>query len=74
MRVADKELSILTGPLYSCLNDLAVTGGQTDIQCLMAQLQLVGQQLEVIEQYFFQKFFFQNQKKMLPIFFSKIQK
>ena len=47
MRVADKELTILTVPLYTCLNDLAISGGQTDIQCLMAQLQIIGQQLEV---------------------------
>ena len=47
MRVADKELTILSGPLYTCLVDLAETGTQNDIHCLMAQLQLVGQQLEV---------------------------
>ena len=46
--MADKELTILTGPLYTCLIDLAETGTQNDIHCLMAQLQLVGQQLEVI--------------------------
>ena len=59
--MADKELTILTGPLYTCLVDLAETGTQNDIHCLMAQLQLVGQQLEVIFLSFF--LFIQNYYK-----------
>ena len=48
MRVNDQELSILAIPLYECLNELSAVGSsETEISCLMSQLQLIGQQLEV---------------------------
>ena len=52
MRVNDQELSILAVPLYECLNELSAIGStETEISCLMSQLQLIGQQLEVIIKY-----------------------
>ena len=48
VRVNDQELSILAIPLYECLNELSAVGSsETEISCLMSQLQLIGQQLEV---------------------------
>ena len=52
VRVNDQELSILAVPLYECLNELSAIGStETEISCLMSQLQLIGQQLEVIIKY-----------------------
>jgi hypothetical protein len=48
VRVNDQELSILATPLYECLNELSdLESTETEISCLMSQLQIVGQQLEV---------------------------
>ena len=41
------ELGVLATPVIQCLEQLTLTGEQSDIQCLMGQLQLIGQQLEV---------------------------
>ena len=50
MRVNDQELAILAVPLYECLNELSAIGStETEISCLMSQLQLIGQQLEVFQ-------------------------
>jgi len=47
VRVNDQELTILAVPLYECLNELSAIGStETEISCLMSQLQLIGQQLE----------------------------
>jgi len=47
VRVNEQELSILAIPLYECLNELSAVGSsETEISCLMSQLQQIGQQLE----------------------------
>ena len=47
VRVNDQELSILATPLYECLEELSDREStETEISCLMSQLQIVGQQLE----------------------------
>ncbi|CBY12229.1 unnamed protein product [Oikopleura dioica] len=46
IRVKGTELGVLVTPVIQCLEQLTITGDQSDIQCLMGQLQLIGQQLE----------------------------
>ncbi|CAG5106867.1 Oidioi.mRNA.OKI2018_I69.chr1.g3036.t1.cds [Oikopleura dioica] len=46
IRVKGQELGVLVTPVFQCLEQLTLSGEQNDIQCLMGQLQLIGQQLE----------------------------